>query len=392
SGGIDSSTVVAVMQAQSRRPVKTFTVGFDERGFDEARHAAAVADYLGTEHHEVRVSMEQMRAVVPNLCRTYDEPFADPSQIPTSVICAVARQSVTVALSGDGGDELLGGYDRYIWGSNLERMIGKLPASILGAAGAAFLALPVDRWNRIGEIWPFSRYFSLLGHKVHKVAGALASGRALDEFYRSVVTEWDADNVPVCSAPALATKIEQIELPREICKPEHRMMLFDALTYLTDDILAKVDRAAMAVSLETRVPMLDHRVAEIAWRLPLSMKIRNGRGKWALRKVLNRYLPANIFERPKAGFTVPIGQWLRGPLRDWAEALIDERRLSNEGYLNHATVRALWREHVSEQRDWSARLWRIMMFQAWLESQRQVQSMSVCEALEASEIRAARTA
>lgn len=372
SGGIDSSTVVSIMQARSARPVKTFTVGFDEKGFDEAPHAAAVADYLGTDHHEIRVSTERTRAIIPSLSSIYDEPFADPSQIPTSIICQIARQSVTVALSGDGGDELFGGYDRYVWGAKLQRVAGHVPGFMLGATSSALCAVPVEQWNRIGEIWPLNRCFSLLGPKMHKLAAALASVRSIDTFHRNLSGEWGSGAVPLCSASPPPTKFDRVEIGPDISEPEHRMMFLDAVTYLPDDILVKMDRAAMAVSLETRVPMLDHRVAEAAWRLPLSMKIRKGRGKWMLRKILNRYLPATIIERPKAGFTVPLGEWLRGPLRDWAEALIDEQRLRNEGYLNPAIVRDIWREHISEKRDWSSRLWHILMFQAWLEDERAV--------------------
>jgi asparagine synthase (glutamine-hydrolysing) len=372
SGGIDSSTVVAIMQARSRRPVKTFTVGFDEKGFDEAPHAAAVANYLGTDHQEIRVSTERTQAIIPKLSSTYDEPFADPSQIPTSIVCQIARQSVTVALSGDGGDELFGGYDRYVWGAHLQRLAESVPGFMLRATSGALCAVPVEQWNRIGEQWPLNRCFSQLGPKMHKLAAALAGARSIDTFHRSLSGEWSSTAIPLCSACAPPTKFDQVKIAPEISHPEHRMMFLDAVTYLPDDILVKMDRAAMAVSLETRVPMLDHRVAEVAWRLPLSMKIRKGRGKWILRKVLNRYLPAPVIERPKAGFTVPLGEWLRGPLRDWAEALLSEQRLLSEGYLNAAIVRDIWQEHISEKRDWSSKLWHILMFQAWLEDERAV--------------------
>lgn len=382
SGGIDSSTVVALMQAQSSRPVKTFTIGFNERGFDESAHAAAVAAYLGTDHHEVRISTKQTQAIIPELSSTYDEPFADSSQIPTSIICKVARQSVTVALSGDGGDELFGGYDRHIWGAHFWQSVGWMPLRMRQAFGSVLTAIPLEGWNILGGLPPFRSRFSLLGHKIHKLASALATVRNVDELYYRVATEWTADAVPVRADGYLSTKIDTVGPATAGWLPEQRMMLLDGLTYLPDDILAKVDRAAMSVSLETRVPMLDHRVAEIAWRLPPSMKIRHGCGKWPLRTILHRHVPAKLVERPKAGFTVPIGQWLRGPLRDWAESLISERRLRNDGFLDGTQIQELWRQHLSEKRDWSTRLWSVLMFQAWLETQNNPQSAPAPKAIE----------
>jgi asparagine synthase (glutamine-hydrolysing) len=367
SGGIDSSTVVAIMQAQSTRPVQTFTVGFDEAGFDEAPFAAAVARHLGTEHNELRVNAADALNVIPRLATMYDEPFADSSQIPTSIICAAARGSVTVALSGDGGDELFGGYNRYVWGQRIWRPVAPLPFGLRRALGAAILAIPTPAWNGLGAAMPKALQASLFGDKAHKMGRRLETVRTLDDLYRSLVTEWPVSEIPVLDAQSRATRLDDLGLVAGIDAPEQRMMLWDSLTYLPDDILTKVDRAAMAVSLETRVPMLDHRVAEVAWRLPMDMKIRNGQGKWALRQVLDRYVPRALIERPKAGFGAPIGQWLRGPLRDWAEALLDETRLRNEGYLEPAAIRALWYQHLSGQGDWTIRLWSVLMFQAWLE-------------------------
>jgi asparagine synthase (glutamine-hydrolysing) len=367
SGGVDSSTVVALMQAQSTRPIQTFTVGFDEAGFDEAPYAATVARHLGTEHHEMRVTAADALAVIPRLATMYDEPFADSSQIPTSIICAAARRHVTVALSGDGGDELLGGYNRYIWGQRIWRQARHLPFGMRRAVGAAILAIPVAAWDTMGPAMPRRLRPNQLGDKAHKMGHRLSAVDQLDDLYRSLVTQWPPTCSPVLNHQPVATRLDNMSLVAGIHEPEHRMMLWDSLTYLPDDILTKVDRAAMAVSLETRVPFLDYRVAEVAWRLPLHMKIRNGQGKWALRQVLDRYVPRKLIERPKAGFAVPVGLWLRGPLRDWAEALLDETRMRQEGYLEAAAVRQLWDEHLAGRRDWTTRLWNVLMFQAWLE-------------------------
>jgi asparagine synthase (glutamine-hydrolysing) len=365
SGGIDSSTVVALMQARSSRPVKTFTIGFDEAGFDEAPFAAAVAKHLGTDHTEVRVSAGEAREIIPRLPGMYDEPFADSSQIPTSIICAVARRHVTVALSGDGGDELLGGYNRYLWGPRFWRTVSVLPPPLRRLAGRLIQVLPPGRWNEIGRLTGLDRRIGLVGDKLHRLADRLGSVASVDDVFRSMVAEWRPDAAPLAFASAAAAPLDLMHYEDRIPDPEHRMMLIDGLTYLPDDILTKVDRAAMAVSLETRVPLLDHRVAEAAWRLPLAMKLRDGKGKWALRQILDRHVPRELIERPKAGFAIPVGQWMRGPLRDWAEALLAPARLSGDGLFDSARVRTLWDEHQSGQRDWTARLWAVLMFQAW---------------------------
>jgi asparagine synthase (glutamine-hydrolysing) len=361
SGGIDSSTIVALMQAQSSRKVKTFTVGFDEAGFDESPHALAVARHLGTDHCEIRVTPSETQAVIPNLPAMYDEPFADSSQIPTSIICAISRKSVTVALSGDGGDEMLGGYNRYTLGPKLAQRIAMVPSTLRGpfVSAAKFLAkLP----GFSGRLAPFK-------DKVYKLDSVLKNIGDPDVFYKALVTEWSADAVPALGAPRLPTRLDAIGSESQFTEPVHRMMLLDGLTYLPDDILAKVDRAAMAVGLETRVPLLDHRVAEIAWRLPISMKMRNGQGKWALRQILYKHVPKDLVERPKAGFGIPVGKWLRGPLRDWGESLLSETRLKNEGYLDSGEVLSLWRDHCSGRRDCTYRLWNLLSFQAWLSAQ-----------------------
>ena len=367
SGGVDSSTIVALMQAQSTRPVQTFTVGFDEAGFDESPHALAVARHLGTEHHALRVTAADARAVIPMLSAMYDEPFADSSQIPTYLVCQAARQHVTVALSGDAGDELFGGYNRYFWSPRVWNHLGWMPPIVRQGLGAVIQQLPVAAWDALGRALPGARGVARLGDKAHKLAHRLKTVRSLDDLYRSLVTEWPQAADVVRGAGRLPSLLDDARLVAGVPEAEHRMMLWDTLSYLPDDILTKVDRAAMSVSLETRVPFLDHRVVELAWRLPLHMKIRDGQGKWALRQVLYKYVPRKLIERPKAGFGIPVGQWLRGPLRDWAESLLDEKRLQSEGYFNPAPIRARWVEHLSGQRDHTASLWAVLMLQAWLE-------------------------
>lgn len=368
SGGIDSSLIVALMQAQSSRPVQTFTVGFDEAGFDESPHALAVARHLGTEHHELRVSAADARAVIPLLPAMYDEPFADSSQIPTHLVSKAARQHVTVALSGDAGDELFGGYNRYFWGQRVWNRVGWMPPGLRRALGAGIQQLPVHAWDGIGRAIPGRHGVARLGDKAHKMAQRLQIVGNTDELYRSLVTEWPHATSVVRGARRVNTKLDDMALVAGVPDAEHRMMLWDTLAYLPDDILTKVDRAAMSVSLETRVPFLDHNVVELAWRLPLHMKIRSGQGKWALRQVLYKHVPRELIERPKAGFGIPVGQWLCGPLREWAENLLNEARLQREGYFDPAPIRQAWAEHLSGRHDWTARLWIILMFQAWLET------------------------
>ncbi|MBC7618088.1 MAG: asparagine synthase (glutamine-hydrolyzing), partial [Candidatus Saccharibacteria bacterium] len=367
SGGVDSSAIVALMQAQSSRPVQTFTVGFDEAGFDESPHALAVAKHLGTDHHALRVTAADARTVIPLLPAMYDEPFADSSQIPTHLVSKAARQHVTVALSGDAGDELFGGYNRYFWGKRVWNRLSWMPPLVRQGLGAGIQQVPMAAWDAIGSALPGAYGIARLGDKAHKLAHRLKTVQSVDDLYRSLVTEWPQNVDLVRGANPLPTKLDDVGLAVGLPEAEHRMMLWDTVTYLPDDILTKVDRAAMSVSLETRVPFLDHRVVELAWRLPLHMKIRDGQGKWALRQVLYKYVPRELIERPKAGFGIPVGQWLRGPLRGWAEELLDEARLEREGYFNPAPIRQVWQEHLSGRREWTSRLWIVLMFQAWLE-------------------------
>jgi asparagine synthase (glutamine-hydrolysing) len=368
SGGVDSSTIVALMQSQSSRPVQTFTVGFDEDGFDESPHALAVALHLGTEHHAIRVTAAHARAVIPQLPSIYDEPFADSSQIPTYLVSKAARQQVTVALSGDAGDELFGGYNRYFWGQRIWRRVGWMPHLLRLYVGEGIQQIPASAWDAAGRVLPGTNRVVRLGDKAHKLAHRLKTVENLDDLYRSLVTEWPQVVDLVRGAGRLPTKLDNRSLVAGMFEAEHRMMMWDTLTYLPDDILTKVDRAAMSVGLETRVPFLDHRVVELAWRLPLHMKIRGGQGKWALRQVLYKYVPRELIERPKAGFGIPLAQWLRGPLREWAEELLNEARLEREGYFNAKIIRQIWKEHLSGRHDWISRLWSVLMFQAWLEA------------------------
>lgn len=368
SGGIDSSTVVALMQAQSSRPVKTFTIGFNEEGYNEALHAKAVARHLGTEHTELYVTPEQAMAVIPRLPAIYDEPFSDSSQIPTFLISQMAKQHVSVSLSGDAGDELFGGYNRYFGTQKWWRLINSTPM-VLRELLAYGLSKPGPAaWDRLGQgVSRLSKgkvRWGNFGNRIQKLAAVMRVENS-SSLYRHFVSHW-ADPAEVVIGgvePATGMTHPQFSLDNIV----EQMMLLDSVSYLPDDILVKVDRAAMGVSLETRVPFLDHRLFAYAWHLPLSMKIREGQGKWILRQVLYKHVPRELIERPKMGFGVPIDEWLRGPLRDWAENLLDESRLRKEGFFHPAPIRKKWDEHLSKQRNWQYHLWDVLMFQAWLE-------------------------
>ena len=372
SGGVDSSTIVALMQAQSSRPVKTFTIGFHEHGYNEAEYAKAVARHLGTDHTELYVTPEQAQAVIPRLPTLYDEPFSDSSQIPTFLVSELTRRQVTVSLSGDAGDELFGGYNRYLLAGSIWRKIRWLPPTLRTLAARSMTALSPAAWDRfydvLARVLPPRWRFSLPGDKAHKLAEILTAASP-ELIYRGLVSHWPQPATVVIGATEPTTVLNQAAAWPNLGF-EQRMMYFDALSYLPDDILVKVDRAAMAVSLETRVPLLDHRVVEFAWRLPLAMKIRHGESKWILRQVLDRYVPRTLIERPKMGFGVPLDRWLRGPLREWAEDLLDESRLRREGFFHPEPIRRKWAEHLSGIRNWQYHLWDVLMFQAWLESEK----------------------
>lgn len=370
SGGVDSSTIVALMQAQSTRPVKTFSIGFHEDIYNEAEHAKAVARHLGTEHTELYVTAEQAMAIIPKLPALYDEPFADSSQIPTYLVSQLARQSVTVALSGDAGDELFCGYNRYQLTAALWGRLSRIPAGARTLIARLLTRLSPQRLNTLAASMPGTRRWANIGEKIHKGAGVMAAGSA-EELYVGMVSQWQDPQALVIGSTEPQTLLTLPDSVADSLSGVERMMALDMLTYLPGDILTKVDRAAMGNSLETRVPFLDHRVVEFAWRLPLACKLRGeGNGyttKWALRQVLYRYVPKALIERPKMGFGVPIDTWLRGPLRAWAEDLLDESRLKREGYLDHVMVRQKWSEHLSGRRNWQHPLWCVLMFQAWLE-------------------------
>jgi asparagine synthase (glutamine-hydrolysing) len=375
SGGIDSSTVVALMQARSTQPVRTFTVGFDDPAFDESAHARAVARHLGTAHTEVRVSAREALELVPGLPGLYCEPFADPSQIPTALVSRLARTQVTVALSGDAGDELFAGYARYRSALALWRPWSRLaPAVRMAAARALRLAHP-GAWGGLvpalpAGLRPAAQAGAALGDRLSKAAHVFEAAQPA-EFYRRLTSHWpDPDALVVGASPLSGADGDGTGPAQDDADAfVHRMMAADLLAYLPDHVLAKVDRAAMAAGLETRVPMLGPEVVAFAWQLPMGLKLRDGAGKWVLRQVLDRYVPRALVERPKQGFGVPLGAWLRGPLRPWAEALLEPGRLAREGYLHPGPLARRWAEHLAGRHDWGFSLWNVLMFQAWLEQQ-----------------------
>jgi asparagine synthase (glutamine-hydrolysing) len=362
SGGIDSSTVVALMQAQSPRPIKTFSIGMAAEGYNEAEHAKAVAGHLGTEHTELYVDPAHARDIIPNLPHWYDEPFADSSQIPTFLVSELTRRHVTVALSGDGGDEVFGGYSRYLWGEMLWNRAAAIPAPLRRVAGGALARLSPSAWHRLAALLPARLRPSHLALKAQKVAAALAAPDS-GAFFRRLVTGWDEPLVRGAEAGGgvLWDRSVEADIPAFM----ERMQYLDTVTYLPDDILCKVDRASMAVALEARVPLLDHRLVELSWRLPRRLKVRDGQGKWLLRQVLYRHVPRALVERPKMGFGIPVGDWLRGPLRDWAEDLLSVEALEKDDLFHAAPIRARFADHLAGRGQWDMPLWGILMAQAW---------------------------
>ena len=366
SGGIDSSSIVALYQKYSNVAVRTFTIGFEEAGFDEASHAKAVAAHLGTVHHEHYVSVKEAREVIPLLPAMYDEPFADSSQIPTFLVSRFAREQVTVALTGDGGDELFAGYNRHFAAPRLWNQLKRVPRPLRALAGRPLSQLPSRFWNGaaglVGDARPPS-----FGAKVQKALRLAATAQSFDDIYLSFLDEWSLEPSPVIGGGEAGFAFELAGSKSDTV----RMMQCDATSYLPDDILCKVDRASMAVSLETRVPFLDHRVAALAARIPLDLKVRGGVGKHILRELLYREAPRALFERPKAGFAVPVGAWIKGPLRPWAEELLDSAQMGQEGWFDAAIVQRRWRDHLTGRRDSTPALWAILMFQAWVREQKQ---------------------
>lgn len=367
SGGMDSSVVVALMQAQSSRPIQTFSIGFHEAGYNEAWHAAQVAKHIGTEHHELYLTQKDAFNIIPDIPNWCDEPFADVSQIPTFLVSKLARQKVTVSLSGDGGDELFAGYNRYYIGQMYWKKMRYIPYWLRYLSAAGIRRLPPNCWDGVAKILPKPFRPSLLADKVYKFADILTASH---EFYvyRKLISHWEDPASLVIGGK------EKVVYPWDLkksCNDKNTfvetMQMLDTLTYLPDDILTKVDRASMAVGLEARVPLLDHRVVEFAWRLPLEAKIQRGDSKWILKQVLARYVPRRLTDRPKMGFGVPIEQWLRGPLREWAENLLSPTRLKAESILNPHLIRKRWDEHINGKRNWQYSLWGVLMFQAWQE-------------------------
>lgn len=374
SGGIDSSTVVAVMQSLSPAPIRTFTVGFTADAYNEAAHAKAVAAHLGTDHTEAFLAPRDAMEIIVDLPEIYDEPFADSSQIPAHLVSRVARRHVTVALSGDGGDELFGGYNRYTVGPRLWGAVRAVPAPLRAGLAALLSLIPPALWRRtmraLSPVLPRGSRQVRLDEKIEKVAGVLRA-RDAAAVYGGLVAVWPRP--PVAGGGFTETAWPTHPAVRNFAA---KMMFADLLTYLPDDILAKVDRAAMRVGLETRVPFLDHRIVQFAWRVPTAMHVHSGVGKRVLRDVLHRHVPRALVERPKMGFSVPVGEWIRGELRDWAESLLSPTRLRNDGLLDAAPIRAAWHDHRSGARDATPRIWGVLMFQAWLDETRRRGALS----------------
>ena len=362
SGGIDSSLVVAMMQAESARPVRTFSIGFREVGFDEAPYAEAVAKHLGADHTSMYVTAQDALDVIPHLPAIYNEPFADSSQVPTTLLAALARRHVTVSLSGDGGDELFGGYERYTIAQRAWSRLSRVPRPLRAAASGMVTAIAPEQWNL--ALRPTGLHArGVTGDRLHKLAELFDAPTSL-EFYRDLVSAWRRPSRVVHNgAEPMTALMEPFDGQRGGLLAE--MMLHDQVSYLPDDILVKVDRAAMAASLESRAPLLDHRIAEFSWRLPAHYWRQSGQSKWIVRQVLDRYVPRALVERPKQGFGIPVAQWLRGPLRDWADDLLAADALRRDGLFDAAPIVTAWEEHRSSRRNWASSLWPVLMFQAW---------------------------
>ena len=366
SGGVDSSTIVALMQSCSSSKVNTFTIGFNSKDYDEAKQAAMVAKHIGTDHYDKYVTDSDALDVIPNLPNIYDEPFADSSQIPTFLVSEFAKQKVTVALSGDAGDELFGGYNRYIFSEKTINTVLKAPSIIKKLASKTIFSISEEKWTSLLGGF-LNNSFANIGNKIHKTADILSS-ESIRDLHLKLVSQIYNPSEWLKNSNEYKSKLNDDIVRFEELNSIESMMAYDLISYLPTDILTKVDRAAMSVSLETRIPFLDLDVIEFSASLPIEFKIRNGVSKWALREVLYRHVPKELIERPKMGFGVPLAEWLRGPLKDWAESLLDEKRLHQEGFFNVEFVRDKWLEHLNGNRNWSFQLWNVLMFQAWLEN------------------------
>ena len=365
SGGIDSSLIASIMQSQSLKPVKTFSIGFNEEAYNEAIYAKEIAKHIGTEHTEMYVSSNEARDVITKLPQLYDEPFSDSSQIPTYLLSKLTSESVTVSLSGDAGDELFGGYNRYLLTNKILNTTKFMPVSMKKFISLSMTTISPKVWDKI--LYQFFR-MSLSGDKIHKLASILPLNSS-EKMYYNLISHWHNSESVVIGSSGITAPVMDMNNHLDLGSDEQNMMYLDTISYLPDDILTKVDRAAMSVSLETRIPFLNHRVVEFSYQLPLSLKIHNGESKWILRQLLDKYIPRNLVERPKMGFGVPIDSWLRDPLRDWAESLLDESRLIEEGFFYVEPIRKKWKEHLSGKKNWQYLLWDVLMFQAWLEDQ-----------------------
>ncbi len=371
SGGVDSSTIVALMQSNSSRAVKTFSIGFTEEMYDEAKYAKRVAHHIGTEHTEMYVTPEQAMNVIQELPEIYDEPFSDSSQIPTYLVSKLAKTHITVSLSGDAGDELFCGYNRYSFTKKLWNNLNYLPLGVRSGLAQMISRVSPDKWDNLFNSFRFVNNHQNIGDKIHKASGILTS-RTIEELYLGMISHWSSPCDLVLNSVEPYGIYKSYTSLFNVLDDVQKMMFLDTVSYLPDDILVKIDRAAMAVSLETRVPFLDHRVVEFAWSLPQKYKMNNGVSKLVLREVLYNYVPKNMIERPKMGFGVPLGDWLRGPLKPWAEDLISEDKIRKEGLLNYDLIKEKWDDHMSGRRNWSYQIWDVLMFQAWFENQKKI--------------------
>lgn len=365
SGGVDSTLIVALMQSQAAHPVNTFTIGFDQDDFSEARYAKKIARHLGTNHRELNVTPNQVIETIPKIPSIYDEPFSDSSQIPTFLISQFANQNVKVALSGDGGDELFCGYNRYMMSTTFSNLQNYTPLILRKILAGTINSISPRNWNRISKVLPGLNKHLNFGEKIHKFANVLKT-KSLQDYYYTLCSHWQNPDKVLIDVDEPKTTLKKLISELDGLNIQQQMMVMDSITYLSDDILVKLDRAAMASSLETRAPFLDHKLIEHVWKIPHSLKIKNGKGKFILRQILDRYVPNALTERPKMGFGIPLAEWLRGPLKDWAENLLDEKILRHEGYFNSELIKNKWKEHLTGKKNWQYDLWDVLMFQAWI--------------------------